>query len=370
MIAPIYHDLSEKLEVYIRDRGLSGRLPGLGPLSREFGVNPLTMSKAVRLLEEKGVVTINGTRGTFVNGTRPKRPVYKVIGLVGVTKLDERDYILDNLEPYAMKKDYHLLGIAGSSELFTQKMTLLTSFPVDGLIFCYSSLTTAIADYLHGKGIPILACNRRPDIPWLDTVDFDHDTLYRNIFSHLWKLGHRRIAVLAIPVPKEYHHIEEWVNGICRKYLGDDYDDELYYPLPSIKSNPPDPKEIQVPLLRILNHAFSLPEPPTAFIVPARYAVKFKELLLAREVRIPEDVSLVSFGSEILQEFTQAYFDYRKIWEYGLQRMLELLDGRNLEPQKKLLKITCLSGPSTGRVSGGQKKECNHKIHSHNKGVK
>ena len=125
-----------------------------------------------------------------------------------------------------------------------------------------------------------------------------------------------------------------------------------------------------MPLFRILDRAFSLREPPTAFIVPETYMEEFRKFLQARRIRVPEDVSLVSFGSEILQEFTQAYFDYRKIWEYGLQRMLELLDGRNLEPQKKLLKITCLSGPSTGRVSGGQKKECNHKIHSHNKGVK
>ena len=370
MIQPIYHDLSEKLEVYIRDRGLSGRLPGLGPLSREFGVNPLTMSKAVRLLEEKGVVTINGTRGTFVNGTRPKRPVYKVIGLVGVTKLDERDYILDNLEPYAAKKGYHLLGITGSPELFARKMSLLTSFPVDGLIFCYSSLTTAIANYLHKEGIPILACNRRPDLPWLDTVDFDHDTLYQNVFNHLRKLGHHRIAVLAISASEEYRHHEKWVNAICRKYLGNDYNDELYYPLPYTASCPPEPEEIQVPLFRILDRAFSLREPPTAFIVPETYMEEFRKFLQARRIRVPEDVSLVTFGSGLSQEFTHASFDYRKIWEYGLQRMLELLDGRNPEPKKKLLKIPCLPGTSTGKVPDGNKKEFNQQIQSFNKGVK
>ena len=151
MITPIYHSLSEKLEEYIHDRGLSGRLPGLGPLSREFGVNQLTMSKAIRLLEEKGLVTINGTRGTFVNEERRSRPVYKVIGLVGVTKLDERDYILDNLEPYAERSGYHLLGITGSMELFATRTQLLTTFPVDGLIFCYSSLTSGIAVAGYGR---------------------------------------------------------------------------------------------------------------------------------------------------------------------------------------------------------------------------
>ena len=161
MITPIYHSLSEKLEEYIHDRGLSGRLPGLGPLSREFGVNQLTMSKAIRLLEEKGLVTINGTRGTFVNEERRSRPVYKVIGLVGVTKLDERDYILDNLEPYAERSGYHLLGITGSMELFATRTQLLTTFPVDGLIFCYSSLTSGIAAYLQPPpGHPVAGYGR------------------------------------------------------------------------------------------------------------------------------------------------------------------------------------------------------------------
>ena len=354
MITPIYHDLSEKLEAYIRERGLSGRLPGLGPLSREFGVNPLTMSKAVRLLEKKGVVSINGTRGTFINETATKRPVCKVIGLVGVTHLDERNYILDNLEPYAEKMGYHLLGITGSPELFARKMDLLTSFPVDGLIFCYSSLTTAIAEYLHGEKMPFLACNRRPDIPWLDTVDFDHDSLYQNVFNHLHELGHRRIGILALSVPEEYRHHKEWVNAICRKYLGSDYADELYYSLPYIKDYPPGLNEIQTPLLRILDHAFSLPEPPTAFIVPETYALSFKELLLARGIRIPEDISLVVFGSRFSQEFTLACFDYRKIWEYGIQRMVQLLNNRETTPEKKLLTIPCLPGPSTGKAPGNK----------------
>ena len=231
-------------------------------------------------------------------------------------------------------------------------------------------MTTAIANYLHKEGIPILACNRRPDLPWLDTVDFDHDTLYQNVFNHLRKLGHHRIAVLAISASEEYRHHEKWVNAICRKYLGNDYNDELYYPLPYTASCPPEPEEIQVPLFRILDRAFSLREPPTAFIVPETYMEEFRKFLQARRIRVPEDVSLVTFGSGLLQEFTHASFDYRKIWEYGLQRMLELLDGRNPEPKKKLLKIPCLPGTSTGKVPDGNKKEFNQQIQSFNKGVK
>ena len=363
MITPIYHSLSEKLEEYIHDRGLSGRLPGLGPLSREFGVNRLTMSKAIRLLEEKGLVTINGTRGTFVNEERRSRPVYKVIGLVGVTKLDERDYILDNLEPYAERSGYHLLGITGSMELFATRTQLLTTFPVDGLIFCYSSLTSGIAAYLHSEQIPIIACNRRPDIPWLDTVDFDHDAHYRKIFASLRKLGHRRIAVLTLPVSDEYRHHKEWINSICRKYLGADYADELCYPLPDLGPYPPKREDVRPHVTRLLEYFHSLPEPPTAFIAPSSYVVELKQQLREQGFRIPEDISLISWGSRLPQEFTQIYFDYRKIWLYGLRRMLQLLNRQAEQPEEKLLKMPCIRGESTGPAPS-KKKNCQQNQYS------
>lgn len=367
MITPIYHSLSEKLEEYIHDRGLIGRLPGLGPLSREFGVNQLTMSKAIRLLEEKGLVTINGTRGTFVNEERRSRPVYKVIGLVGVTKLDERDYILDHLEPYAERSGYHLLGITGSMELFTTRTQLLTTFPVDGLIFCYSSLTSGIADYLRSERIPIIACNRRPDIPWLDTVDFDHDAHYRKIFAFLKKLGHRRIAVLALPVSDEYRHHKEWINSICRKYLGEDYDDELYYHLPNLGPCPSKREDVRPHVRRILEHACSLAEPPTAFLAPSEYIVELKPQLLERRICVPEDVSLISWGSRLPQEFTQIYFDYRKIWLHGLRRMLQLLNRQAEQPEKKLLKMPCIRGESTAPAPS-KKRLCRQNQYFNNKG--
>ena len=83
MIAPIYHELSEKLERYIAENGITGKMPGVLKLSRELGVHHVTLSKAMRLLEKKGLLSINGTKGTFVTERTEKRPRHRVLALVG-----------------------------------------------------------------------------------------------------------------------------------------------------------------------------------------------------------------------------------------------------------------------------------------------
>ena len=79
MIAPIYHELSEKLERYIAENGITGKMPGVLKLSRELGVHHVTLSKAMRLLEKKGLLSINGTKGTFVTERTEKRPRHRVL---------------------------------------------------------------------------------------------------------------------------------------------------------------------------------------------------------------------------------------------------------------------------------------------------
>ena len=53
LFVPVYHELVDKMKAGIRSGDLSGKLPGVRVLGRQFGVNPATISKALRVLEEK-----------------------------------------------------------------------------------------------------------------------------------------------------------------------------------------------------------------------------------------------------------------------------------------------------------------------------
>ena len=55
MAAPIYKTLSQKIENYIVDNNIRGKLPGTRQLSREFGVHHVTLLKALHLLKKKGL---------------------------------------------------------------------------------------------------------------------------------------------------------------------------------------------------------------------------------------------------------------------------------------------------------------------------
>lgn len=66
MFVPVYHELVDKMKTSIRSGDLSGRLPGVRVLGKQFGVNPATVSKALRVLEEKGYVSVVPNMGAFV----------------------------------------------------------------------------------------------------------------------------------------------------------------------------------------------------------------------------------------------------------------------------------------------------------------
>ena len=66
MFVPVYHELVDKMKTSIRSGDLSGRLPGVRVLGKQFGANPATVSKALRVLEEKGYVSVVPNMGAFV----------------------------------------------------------------------------------------------------------------------------------------------------------------------------------------------------------------------------------------------------------------------------------------------------------------
>ena len=83
MLAPIYQQIAVRLESYIREHRITGQLPGSRQLSRELGCHHVTLSKAIRLLVEKGLLENRGVRGVFIrNAKKPARPSYHVLALV------------------------------------------------------------------------------------------------------------------------------------------------------------------------------------------------------------------------------------------------------------------------------------------------
>ena len=62
----IYNELSSRLEHYISEHELTGKLPGLQKLAKILGANHITVRKAVELLVNRGRLEVIPSKGTFV----------------------------------------------------------------------------------------------------------------------------------------------------------------------------------------------------------------------------------------------------------------------------------------------------------------
>ena len=357
MIAPIYQNLSEKLEKYITDNGITGRMPGVLKLSRELGVHHVTLSKAMRILEQKGLLSINGTKGTFVNQSSVKRPKHHVIALVGANaEQSEGKEILARLSEEAGKSGYSIIAVTFEEELFQRNKTILLNFPVDGFLFRMSSLRREQAELLRREEFPMVSGARKEGYPWLDQTDCDHYAGYSLLLNRLINLGHRRIAFLEFDRVPEYRFYLNNIRHIFEEKLGDAFDPELFYTKERGRDLWLEFGEAYWDIYaeRALKYWFSLPEPPTTIIAPLSLIIRIDSLLEKMKIRVPQDVSLmtVSHSSrENIEKFSGVMYDEYDMLLWGLRRLLDRLNGKVMEPRQYFQKPVFHKGISVGKAS-------------------
>ena len=89
MVRPIYHELSKKLEDYIRENNITGKLPGTRTLSEMFNVHHVTLSKALHLLEDKGIIKDGIIHIGMKDNAGDKSLIVHLIGEVSIEELVE-----------------------------------------------------------------------------------------------------------------------------------------------------------------------------------------------------------------------------------------------------------------------------------------
>ena len=349
---PTCMELSRTLEKYICDNGITGKMPGIIKLSRELGVNRITLGKAFHLLEEKGVLVINGTSGTYVNKRNTKRPRHHLIGLVGInSRFSVHSEILAALNRLANPAGYHVIGIKCEESLFKQNPKVLLNFPVDAVLFRYSTLFAEQAALLHQNGIPIVSCALRSEFSWLDNGDCDHVTGYGMILDHLLSLGHRRIAFLEFDRYEEYRYYLDTIRDVFRLKLGEDFDPALFF-TESMAENlflQYGQDYVDVYAANAFHAFFDRPHPPTAIVAPFSLSARIAAVAEKSGLRIPEDLSLVSISYFLYKKdfFTGIRFDELELLSWGIRRLLKRLSGRITEAERFLIPPVWFEGGST-----------------------
>ncbi len=191
-----YQEISSHLERKILDGSLSGRLPGIIRMTRDFKASQATIRHALDILLEKGLLTVNGTHGTFVTGIRPEKEHYGVIGLVGkVLDVRRNALLLEELDAFAAPKGFSMLQITNLSELIRTRSQVIAALPCDGFLVFGLTSELAVAIRTKGKGLVSLnACYGIPGVPW---VDFDWHCAIPKLLRMLCAKGHSRIGLAA-----------------------------------------------------------------------------------------------------------------------------------------------------------------------------
>ncbi|MEN6385125.1 MAG: GntR family transcriptional regulator [Phycisphaerales bacterium] len=196
MLEKKYLEIAKLIQADIASKKWQKKLPGIYALAKHYSVAPATVSKAVKILSQKGQITIQGTKGTYISTHVKIRPSYHVIGEVGLVHNKGGDNELIKMESEAARHDMKILTIGTSIELANTSPAFYAHLPVDGLLFTNSMLRKPIAVALRQEGIPFVSLNRVFDIEGVDWVDYDSPKALKDALAVLSAQGHKRIAVV------------------------------------------------------------------------------------------------------------------------------------------------------------------------------
>lgn len=201
--------------------GPTGRLPSEAQLVKKFGVSRPTVGRALRDLQSEGLIERRAGSGTYVRRQTPNSPATRQLGLLipGLGTVEIFGLICGELASVARAQEYTLLWGDSAHPQQDQDMShehavkLCEQFierRVAGVFFAPFDLTDAkaeanrrIAERFGKAGIPVVLLDRDllpfPHRSNLDLVAIDNLAAGCLLAEHLFKLGCRRLAFMAVP---------------------------------------------------------------------------------------------------------------------------------------------------------------------------
>ncbi|HNT34104.1 MAG TPA: GntR family transcriptional regulator [bacterium] len=311
---PKYVQLRDQILLAIESGRLSvgDQLPTEDALVRELGISRNTVRQAMADLLQRGQVTRERGRGTFVALQRTRHldsesPTSRAIGVLVRDIASQDDVypeIIRGIQDVCSQQDYHVI-LANTDARLDRMAEGMKSFlkagvsgtiispAMDQMAMTTSQLRQSFKESLElynrflDSGIPIVLINRRvPNLP-VPCVLSDNELGGYLATKHLLDQGHRRIAALFPPV---YSTVKARETGY-RKALAEAGIAPAEGWVQFACLDDPDPVRTMVDAVTKLS------SPPTAiFAFTDDYAAKIFERLMELGLRVPEDVALVGYN--------------------------------------------------------------------------
>jgi GntR family transcriptional regulator of arabinose operon len=357
---PLYRTIFDRLSGdIIAGRYTPGqKLPSEAALVKKYDVSRITVSRALRELQQQGLIDRAAGSGTFVRGSAPSRRENLLFGLI-IPNLGETEIFEPICQGIAAAPNANGHGLlwgqadAGSADKEGQALQLCRQYiarAVSGVFFAPLELSERsdeinqqIMKSLKQARIPVVLLDRRPeqDARNRDRADLVGIDNYRAGYlaaDHLVRLGARRIGFIA------YKNQASTVKARCRGYKD------------ALSAISPQTTESRIFLV---SPGDRLTLPPAARDCDAyvcandRVAGRVMQTLLSKGIRIPHDIRLVgiddvNYAGLLPAPLTTVHQPCRDIGETALRVMLERLDRPHAPARDVLLDCELVIRESCG----------------------
>lgn len=320
---PLYDQLKDHLLGLIAEGRVSvdGRIPSEERLAKLYGISRMTARQALQALaEEVPLVRLKG-KGTFLAETssgrmRRKLDYVRIIIPKGMSLSRPGDFyfrIFQAVEEEARKNDIDVIF----SSLDEERKIVAGVGNREGVIFV-ATLGTDADRALVSRGIPVAFVDGHGSgVPEVSKFDVDNEGGSRMAVKHLVDMGHRRIGVLMVvpegETPAFACRLRAYREVLAESGLRapDDYVQWFTWEEPLDDAR-----------RAVRNYLHHCPEPPTAvFATGPHFAMLFLAALTERGLRVPDRMSLITFGDENALQYTAPPLSSVRLFEEEMGRL-------------------------------------------------
>lgn len=271
------------------------KLPTELELAKLLGISPRMVGKAMSILVDAGLVYRRRQRGTIIADYEPgevSRTRTSTIGVVGCLYLKD---IAEGIQDQLREHDYHMYICDCNNDMTLEASNVnsLVDRGVDGLIIFpvmpKKGVRQELAHYrrLRQAKIPFVLIDRFFKSVDTDYVVFDNRGGVKEAVTYLIGLNHKRIGYIGTP------YISTSIADRLQGYKDALKSASIPVDEAVIKDYDPQVDDMGQVIDEMLKQDIS-----AIFCMTDVFALKAYQALLNRGFRIPEDISIMGFGSK------------------------------------------------------------------------
>jgi len=334
------------------------RLPSVRDLASEFGVSRNTISQAILNLRKQGLLATRNKVGVFLRNN--DGPLIRT-GDIGVVYTGrDSSYptgiylsVLGGVVQAAVEagRDVILPSRAAAGDNAGEDWSRLTRTGKVGGLVCIATHAPppALLAHMQKRSIPVVVTDWYDDSLKVDSIMLDNLAGAKAIVSRLLNLGHRRIAMINSVGGSSADERHAGYRQALED-AGVAYDTRMVRGVYPLASSARQAMRELMPL-----------EPTAVFTFSDFQAIGAMQAIEATGLRVPQDVSVASFGNEARghqfeRAITTIHGDMEAIGRAAGERVVKRMMGDDLPPQIVRVRCPLIEGDTTGPCRDQQRR--------------